>query len=293
METLEKTNVRVETTINAGITKVWELWTDPRHILHWNNASEDWCTTWAENDLSIGGKFLYRMEARDNSVGFDFTGEYTKIEPLELIEYKLADDRNVQVYFNKTGNKTSVTENFETETSNPVNLQKQGWQAILDNFKEYVEKDSHEILHFETRIKSSIDKVYGTMIDKDGYRQWTSEFNSTSYFEGSWEKGSKILFIGTDTEGKKGGMVSHIRENIPNKFISIEHRGIYSNGEEVTSGPKAKEWQGDLENYGFSIEGDKVLVVVDLDVDPDFRAYFMETWPRALDKLKEICENQK
>lgn len=293
METLEKTKVRVETTINAPIEKVWALWTDPRHVMHWNNASDDWCTSYAENDLSIGGKFVYRMEARDNSAGFDFGGEYTRIEPLKVIEYKLDDHRKVEVHFHQTGSRTTVTEVFDTESTNPVNVQKKGWQAILDNFRDYVEKkENHEILHFEIRIKSSIEKVYKTMTDKEGYRRWTSEFNPTSHFEGSWKKGSKMLFIGTDFEGKQGGMVSLIRENIPNKFISIEHIGIYQNGKEVTSGPKVDDWRGDFENYSFSIEGDKVLVAVDLDVDPDFRPYFIETWPRALEKLKEICEEQ-
>jgi uncharacterized protein YndB with AHSA1/START domain len=174
METLEKTNVRVETTINAPIEKVWALWTDPRHVMHWNNASDDWCTSYAENDLSIGGKFVYRMEARDNTAGFDFSGEYTRIEPLKVIEYKLDDERKVEVHFHQTGSRTTVTEVFGTETTNPVNVQKKGWQAILDNFRDYVEKKgNHEILHFETRIKSSIEKVYKTMTDKEGYRRWT------------------------------------------------------------------------------------------------------------------------
>lgn len=294
METLEKTKVKVETVVNAPVGKVWTMWTDPKHVVHWNQASEDWLTPWAENDLSIEGRFTFRMEARDGSSGFDFSGEYTKIEPQKIIEYKLDDDRKVQVSFIRRGNKTVISEIFETEQTHPVSMQREGWQAILDNFRNYAERSlNNEILHFEIRIKSSLDKVYNTMIDREGYKLWTSEFNPTSHFEGNWSKGSKILFIGTDREGKKGGMVSIIRENIPGKFISIEHTGIYQNGEEVTSGPKVEGWKGSLENYTFSVENDMILVAVDLDADPDFREYFLETWPRALEKLKNICEGNE
>lgn len=294
METLEKTKVKVETVVNAPVDKVWMMWNDPRHVMHWNQASDDWFTPWAENELSIGGRFVYRMEARDGSAGFDFSGEYTTIEPQRIIEYKLDDDRMVQISFLKRGSKTVISEIFETEQTNPVSLQRKGWQAILDNFRNYTEKNrNNEILHFEVRIKSTLEKVYGTMIDREGYRLWTSEFNPTSCFEGSWVKGSKILFIGTDHEGKKGGMVSIVRENIHEKFISLEHTGIYQNGEEITTGPKVEGWKGSLENYTFSIENDLILVAVDLDADPDFRDYFLETWPRALEKLKNICEGNE
>lgn len=135
-----KEKITVETLVNAPIKKVWEFWTKPEHITHWNNASEDWHTTRAENDLRIGGKFLSRMEAKDGSFGFDFEGIYDEVLTNEKISYTLLDDRKVTITFSPTENGVQVTETFEAETENKLELQKFGWQAILTNFKNYVEK---------------------------------------------------------------------------------------------------------------------------------------------------------
>lgn len=139
METNEKTIITIEAAIHASVEKVWYIWTNPDHIIKWNNASPDWHTSRAENDLRIGGRFLSRMEARDGSSGFDFTGTYTKVEPLKQIDYTLDDSRKVQASFVSKGNVTVVKETFEAEETNPVEMQRNGWQAILNNFKKYVE----------------------------------------------------------------------------------------------------------------------------------------------------------
>ncbi|MDP3431896.1 MAG: SRPBCC family protein [Bacteroidota bacterium] len=152
MATFEKTVITVGAEINAPVEKVWEFWTDPKHIVHWNNASDDWHTPKAENDLRVGGKFLSRMEARDGSMGFDFVGEYAKVEPLRQIEYTLEDDRRVQISFTSEGDKTRVTETFEAEQENSMELQQSGWQSIVNNFKRYVETSGKmETLHFEIK----------------------------------------------------------------------------------------------------------------------------------------------
>lgn len=132
-------SITVSVIIYAPVQKVWEYWTNPKHIIRWNNASPDWHTPRAENDLRVGGKFLSRMESRDGSMGFDFEGKYLKVEPQKLIEYILADDRKIRVRFDLDGGITTVTEVFDAETENPVKMQQEGWQAILNNFKEYVE----------------------------------------------------------------------------------------------------------------------------------------------------------
>lgn len=135
-----KEKITVETLVHAPIEKVWEFWTKPEHITQWNNASEDWHTTRAEIDLRIGGKFLSRMEAKDGSFGFDFEGIYDEVLTNEKISYTLLDDRKVTITFLPTENGVQVTETFEAETVNSLELQKLGWQAILTNFKNYVEK---------------------------------------------------------------------------------------------------------------------------------------------------------
>lgn len=139
MEKNAKTLITVETLINAPIETVWKKWTNPDDIVKWNNASDDWHTTRAENDLKIGGKFLSRMEAKDGSIGFDFSGTYDTIKRNELIEYTADDNRKVKVHFSDANDKTKVIEIFESENENPIAMQQSGWQSILDNFKKYTE----------------------------------------------------------------------------------------------------------------------------------------------------------
>lgn len=291
MATIEKTKITVGVTINSPVEKVWNLWTEPKHIIHWTNASDDWHTPKAENDLRPGGKFLSRMEAKDGSMGFDFSGKYIKVDPQKLIDYTLDDGRNVQITFDSKGNETMVTAIFEAEQMNPIEMQQSGWQSILDNFKKYAETSGKmESLHFEIRINAKPEKVYSTLIDEKHYKEWTSEFNPTSHYIGSWEKGSKIQFLGTDEKGNMGGMVSRIKENIPNKFVSIEHLGIIQNGKEITTGAEVEGWAGAMENYSINQTNDTTLFSVDCDSNQEFKSYFFETWPKALNKLKEICE---
>lgn len=139
MEIKEKEWIIVETTINSPIEKVWELWTSPEHIIHWNNASEDWHTPKAENDLKVGGKFVFKMEAKDGTFRFEFEGIYTDVKKNELIAYKMHDGRQVKIDFTGEGDLTKITETFEVEDINTTDLQRNGWQAILNNFKKYVE----------------------------------------------------------------------------------------------------------------------------------------------------------
>ncbi|GHB76518.1 SRPBCC domain-containing protein [Persicitalea jodogahamensis] len=135
----EQSTITAETIVDAPLEKVWKAWTTPDDITQWNNASDEWYTPSADNNLTEGGEFIYRMEARDGSFAFDFSGTYKKIVEHELLEYILADDRKVSVAFEENEGKTKVTETFEPEEENPAEAQKQGWQAILDNFKKYVE----------------------------------------------------------------------------------------------------------------------------------------------------------
>jgi uncharacterized protein YndB with AHSA1/START domain len=291
MTTSTKTKITVSALIHAPVEKVWLFWTNHRYIIHWNNASDDWHTPKSENDLKVGGRFLSRMEARDGSSGFDFTGKYGKVHEYRLIEYTLDDGRNVKISFVPDGNITTVTEEFEAEQENPAEMQKEGWQAILDNFKRFVESPHKQgVMHFEVTVGTTADKVYHTMLDDNTYSEWTSVFDPTSHFKGSWEKGSKILFLSSDNDGALRGMVSRIKENVPIRFLSIEHVGIVEKGKETLSGKKVTEWAGALENYTFTEKNGTTLLEIDVDVNEKYRSYFEVTWPKALDKLKEICE---
>ncbi len=139
MSTTQKTVITVEAIVNASVEKVWKLWTGTEHITKWNNASDDWHTPKAEHDLKAGGSFVYRMEAKDGSFGFDLGGVFDVVKPNEYIEYTMGDGRKVKITFSNMGNATKVTEAFEAETENSIELQQAGWQAILSNFKKYVE----------------------------------------------------------------------------------------------------------------------------------------------------------
>jgi uncharacterized protein YndB with AHSA1/START domain len=131
--------ITVEALVNAPIEKIWTYWTSPVHITNWNNASDDWHTPWAKNDLFPGGRFVSRMEAKDGSMGFDFGGVYDEVVEMNKIVYTMDDGRRATVNFFESGNGIKVVEEFEAEDQHSAELQQQGWQAILSNFKNYVE----------------------------------------------------------------------------------------------------------------------------------------------------------
>ena len=132
--------ITIATNVESSTEKVWTAWTSPEAIMSWNFASDDWCCPSAQLDLKAGGKFCYRMEAKDGSAGFDFSGDFTKVEEMKRIEFCLGDGRTVEVDFESVGDVVKVTETFEAEDENSAEVQKHGWQSILDNFKKHAEK---------------------------------------------------------------------------------------------------------------------------------------------------------
>ncbi len=131
----------VETTVNAPVEKVWQYWTEPEHIIQWNFASQDWHCPNATNDLKSDGKFSYRMEAKDGSMGFEMEGVYTEVEKPKKIVYSMEDNRKVEILFISLEDTTRIVETFDAENTFPHEQQQQGWQSILDNFKMHVEKN--------------------------------------------------------------------------------------------------------------------------------------------------------
>lgn len=136
--------ITVESTVRVPLERAWEAYTTPADIVAWNAASDEWHTTQASVDLRVGGAFSSRMEARDGSAGFDFEGTYSRIVPHQTIEYRMGDGREVEVGFMQRPDDVLVTVTFDAESTNPSEMQRQGWQAILDNFARYVEaRDSN------------------------------------------------------------------------------------------------------------------------------------------------------
>jgi uncharacterized protein YndB with AHSA1/START domain len=139
MEANEPGVISVETLVSAPINEVWKIWTSPEHIVVWNNASDDWHTPAAENDLRVGGQFVYKMEAKDGSFGFAFSGIYEDVVENTKIAYVLEDKRKVVITFEEQEGGVLVKEVFDPEQVNSIELQQKGWQSILDNFKKYAE----------------------------------------------------------------------------------------------------------------------------------------------------------
>lgn len=134
-----RTAITIGTTVNAPIEKVWKYFSEPEHITQWTFAVDDWHAPYAENDLRKDGRFKTTMAAKDGSVSFDFTGTYTDVQPHQRIAYTIDDGRKVDTLFESDGNTTKITQTFEAEDQNPIEMQRDGWQAILNNFKKHTE----------------------------------------------------------------------------------------------------------------------------------------------------------
>jgi uncharacterized protein YndB with AHSA1/START domain len=144
-------------------------------------------------------------------------------------------------------------------------------------------------IHFSITIDAPQEKVWNTMLDPETYREWTSVFSPGSYYEGNWEQGSKIVFLGPDEHGNLGGMVSTIAENRPHEFISIQHLGVVADGVEDTTSAVAQKWAG-FENYTFKDKGHQTELLVEMDMNEESKQYFEAAWPNALQKLKALTE---
>lgn len=138
---MNNSKITIETKVNADVNKVWNCWTQPQHITKWNFASDDWHCPKAENDLRAGGKFSSTMAAKDGSMSFDFAGVHDEVSNHKKILSTMGDGRKMSLEFHSSDNHTKIVESFEPENENPVDMQRMGWQAILDNFKKYVENN--------------------------------------------------------------------------------------------------------------------------------------------------------
>jgi hypothetical protein len=146
-------------------------------------------------------------------------------------------------------------------------------------------------LHYSAFINAPREKVWNTMLEDSTYRQWTEAFGPGSFYKGDWSEGSKILFIGIDPKtGEEAGMVSRIAENKPQEFISIEHMGLYANGQEDTASEEARKWSPAFENYTFTEKDNGTEIQVDMDANEEYADMFNGQWPKALEKLKRMCE---
>lgn len=166
---MENKRISVETIVDKPINQVWEKWILPEHIMEWNNASEDWYTPSAENDLKAGGSFNYKMAARNGSYSFDFSGTYDEVIKEKKITYILGDGRKVVVEFTEENGRVKIVETFEAEESNSLEMQRVGWQAILDNFNRYMSStpDRTPVIKAQMLIRKPIEEVFEAFVDPE------------------------------------------------------------------------------------------------------------------------------
>jgi len=243
METKQKTMITVKARINAPIGRVWKFWTTPADIQEWNNASADWHTPHADNDLRTGGKFVYRMEARDGSMGFDFGGVYEKVILYHQIKSTLGDGRKVNVIFTVEDNKTEITESFEAEDENPIEMQRGGWQSILDNFKNYAE------------LKST-DQTPVIMTHQITPCLWfNNQAEDAAIFYTSVFKNSKILNVshygkeGFEIHGQQEGSVLTVEFQINGQYFTALNGGPVFKFNEAVSFQVYCETQEEIDDY--------------------------------------------
>lgn len=288
MTSTEERSITVETTVNAPVEKLWQFWNDPLHITRWNFASPEWHCPSAKNDLRPGGTFSSRMEARDGSMGFDFGATYTKVKENEHIAYELGDGRQVDIYFKADGDKTHITETFDAENQNDAELQRAGWQAILDNFKAHAEYAVvYEPAYLSIEINAPKKKVWDTMLDPETYKEWAGAAWPGSYYEGEWKQGETLRFLGSDG----CGTVAKLIEHRPFELSLAEHIAIIINGKEDTESADAKKWMGSREMYFFDEENGKTTLNTLMFLPSEWKEMMTTDWPKALNKLKEMCEN--
>lgn len=209
----------VETGINSTTERVWEFWTTPEDIIQWNNPSEDWRTLRVENDLKTGGKFLFRMEAKNGNDGFDFGGKYDKLITNELIEYTLDDRRKTIVEFIPDNGLITVRETFEPEAKTPIDVQRDFCQSVLNNFKKYVEKKNNKKENMPTQISTEFEKTSAELIRLISSTN-EEQFNEIP-FEASWsvaQVGDHLLKSYAMVEALNAGPVKKT-ERLPEKEI--------------------------------------------------------------------------
>lgn len=291
----------------ASANDTWNFFTHAKHVIRWNHASDDWHSVSARNDVREGGKFLFRMEAKNGSFGFDFSGVYERIEKPARLQYRLDDGRMVDVRFepatnpatntHETSEATNVTISFDPEASHSIAMQREGWQAILNNFKAYAQLHAEkrwEVFLFEITINAPPRTVYEAVTDKELFSCWTRVFHPSSLYEGSWDAGAKILFLGLDAQGCPEGLSAVVTDNIPHSLIALRYVGVVSAGAETTTSEDALAWRDARERYVFrSAQGGKATeLLVDTDVLAGDCENFQAKWNEALAELKKICETK-
>ncbi|MCH7409433.1 SRPBCC domain-containing protein [Belliella sp. DSM 111904] len=289
-----KNPIEVRTAIKSNLEQVWNAWIDPKHIVNWNFASDTWHCPAAQLELKKGGRFTYTMAAKDGSMAFDFSGVFEQVQEMKILTFKLDDGRAVEVEFQQDGEEVLLIERFEPEQLNDVDLQKSGWQAIVDNFRIYVQglsEDEKVEISIETQIDAPKSTVFEVMLADKTYREWVSAFHPGSYFIGSWDKvGGELLFVGPNEQGEDSGMIAEVLEYAYGEKVTLIYTGLFSKGKRIFEGKAVDTWKGGKESYALIEMNGITHLTVKSEIPSAYAASFEQSWEQALDILKRLCE---
>lgn len=282
-------SITISTTINAPIANVFNSYLNPQDNLRWNTAGYGWTNDYAKIDAIAGGEFHIGYKSPDEKNDFDFNGKYIEIVKDKLIKSELGDGRKVEVNFEAEDEKTHVTIIFDAEEENSLDLQKQGWSAILENFKKFVERKSNPKNASITKnivIQATKEKVWKMLLEDKPYRQWTSSFTEGSYYEGEMKYDGKIMFLSPSGTG----ISSKIVVFIPNFQISFEHLGGVKDGIEDFKSSEFEGWKYARETYTLNGVDGKVNLQIYVEVTKNEEQMMSDLWDKALAELKKMCE---
>ena len=279
--------ISISVTIKSDIHTVWKSFTETKHIVNWYFASPDWHAPTAEHDFNNGGKFSIRMEAWDESFGFDYTGTYDKIVDFKEVVYTLDDGRKVDTSFMQTGDEIVVSQDFQADEGIDVEMQRMGWQGILNQLKKYVESKT-VVFEVEADINASADTVWDCLTKNEIYKKWSKAFSPNSEFKGDWDKGKHIDYIDIG----KGGTRALVEGVELNKFIQQRHIATITAENEIdTKSDSAKHWIGTIENYTLKDIGGAIRFTVHIECHEQFREFIESSWNTAILDFKRVCES--
>ncbi len=275
--------ITIQTIVSADKKKVWDYYTEPKHIVNWNFASDNWCCPGAENDLRIGGKYKARMEAKDKSVGFDFEAVYNEIVEGEKFTYTMEDGREVNGSFEDLDGKTKVTIIFDAEKENSEEMQKDGWQSILNQFKSYVEKQQKEIIaKASVNVDASPSQVWEALTNSERVKQYMfgAEVIST------WKEGTPIKWKG-EWKGKTFEDKGKILKIESEQLLKYTHFSPLTGKEDKTENYHTVTIRLNAEDNQTNI-----TLTQEGNGTEQEKEHSEKNWQMMLENLKKIVENE-
>jgi uncharacterized protein YndB with AHSA1/START domain len=282
----------------ATPSQVFESCLDSEDNKRWNTAGFGWSTGEVQIDPKVGGRWFAEYKSPDGKDDFVFEGVFTEIIENQKISYKMpkdmgefeVDERKAEVLFEEfEKGKTQVTITFDAEDLNSIEMQKQGWQAILDNFKTFLERKinpENARLILDIDINASPQKVWKTLLEKESYNIWAATFSPGSHYQGEIKYDNKVQFLGPD----QSGLISLVKVCIPEFQVSFEHLGGFKDGKEDPDSPMFLPWKGNRETYTLKSKNEITNLSIYQEMSKTEIEYFEEMWAKALEVIKKIAE---